>query len=393
MQHALTAPHTNTRATRTAAPQRLRAPWAAGLLLAACAVLTSAPAQAETIVTGGKTGTYFAIGNNLRDLVDKRLEVKDTNGSWANVEEMSKTRGVTLAIVQSDVYAAFVQMRDDKSVPEATRKEYAQLLANLRVFMPLYPEEVHFLVRKDDPTEYVHQIKDKAIWMDVEKSGTFLTALNVYGKLFQTRPNRVQPFVNPTATGDDEGTRRRRSALMALSDPTFYAAYPRVDVMVVVGGQPLALLEKNAPANLKLLKFDPKHPTSAAILREYQTADIKKSSYPLLNMEGAATPSLAVNSYLITANFADPQRNQFIQNFATQFCNQWDALQSQGHPKWKALTWKPGAPLPALAAGWQYSEHARSRLNQCGSPTSRPANTAPAPSACSPQDRFSGLCR
>jgi TRAP-type uncharacterized transport system substrate-binding protein len=374
-------------------PIRRRAGAVIASFVTACTLSIGSPAQAETIVTGGKTGTYFAIGNNLRDLLDKRLEVKDTNGSWANVEEMSRTKGVTLAIVQSDVYAAFVQMRDDKSVPESTRKEYAQVLANLRVFMPLYPEEVHFLVRKDDPMEYVHQIKDKAIWMDVEKSGTFLTALNVYGKLFQTRPNRVQPFVNPTATGEDEGTRRRRSALMALSDPAFYAAYPRVDVMVVVGGQPLALLEKNAPANLKLLKFDPKNPSSAAILREYQTADIKKTSYPLLNIEGASSPTLAVNSYLITANFADAQRNQFVENFATQFCNQWDALQSQGHPKWKALTWKPGEPLPALATGWQYSERARARLSQCRTETRRATNTEPAPSACSPQDRFSGLCR
>lgn len=377
-----------------AAGHRLR--QVGGLLAVACAsLLLGAPALAETIVTGGKTGTYFAIGNNLRDMLDNRLEVKDTNGSWANVEEMSRTKGVTLAIVQSDVYAAFVQMRDDKSVPEATRSEYAQLLANLRVFMPLYPEEVHFLVRKDEPIEYIHQIKDKPVWMDVEKSGTYLTALNIYGKLFQSRPNRVQPFVNPTATGDDEGTRRRRSALMALSDPTFYAAYPRVDVMVVVGGQPLALLEKNAPTNLKLLKFDPSHASSAAILREYQNAEIKKTSYPLLNIEGAATPSLAVNSYLITASFADPQRNQFIQNFAAQFCAKVGTLQSQGHPKWKALTWKPGAPLPPLAAGWQYSDHVKTRLSQCRTETAANANTvvAPAPSACSPQDRFSGLCR
>ena len=163
-------------------------------------VCATATAQAEGIVTGGKTGTYYKIGENLRDLVDSRVDVQITGGSWTNVEAMSRTKGVTLATVQSDVYAAFVQMRDDKSVPEATRKEYRDLLANLRVFMPLYPEEVHFLVRKDEPIEYIHQIKGKAIWMDMEKSGTYLTARNIYGKLFQERPNTVQPFMNPTAT-------------------------------------------------------------------------------------------------------------------------------------------------------------------------------------------------
>jgi TRAP-type uncharacterized transport system substrate-binding protein len=367
------------------------------LAAAAWALSATLTAQAETIVTGGKTGTYFAIGNNLHDLVEPKLEVKDTKGSWANVEEMSQTKGVTLAIVQSDVYAAFVQMRDDKTVPEATRREYAELLKNLRVFMPLYPEEVHFLVRRDDPSEYVHDIKGKSIWMDMEKSGTYLTARNLYAKMFKEAPNMVQPFINPTATGEDEGTRRRRSALMALSDPGFYKAYPRIDVMVLVGGQPLALLKDNVPANLKLLKFDPNHPSSAQLLREYQKAEIKKSSYPQLNMEGAATPALAVDSYLITANFADPQRNQFIQNFAAKFCTQAGALQERGHAKWKAMSWSPGAPLPPLAAGWQYSSHVKGQLSNCraGGTMAAVESTTPHPSAtaCSPQDRFAGLCR
>lgn len=351
----------------------------------------STSTSAESIVTGGKTGTYFAIGTNLRDFVAPSLEVKDSKGSWANVEELSRTKGVTLAIVQSDVYAAFVQMRDSPGVPESTRREYSQLLANLRVFMPLYQEEIHFLVRKDEPIEFIHQIKGKQIWMDVEKSGTYLTALNIYGKLFQERPQAVQPFINPTATGDDDGTRRRRSALMALSDPEYYKAYPRIDVVVLVGGQPLGLLEKNVPANLKLLKFDPANLNSPRVLQEYQKAEIRKTSYPLLNIAGNGTPSLAVDSYLVTANFADPQRNQFIKDFAGNFCTNIGVLQERGHAKWKSLTWQPGSPLPPLAAGWRYSDHVKTRLSACNA-SSSPA-TANNRITCSPQDRFSGLCK
>jgi TRAP-type uncharacterized transport system substrate-binding protein len=360
------------------------------LLLGISATSLSVAAAAESIVTGGKTGTYYAIGTNLRDIVFPSLEVKDSKGSWANVEDMSRTKGVSLAIVQSDVYSAFVRMRDSSEVPEATRREYAQLLANLRVFMPLYQEEIHFLVRKDDPMEFIHQIKGKRIWMDMEKSGTYLTALNVYSKLFQERPNIVEPFINATATGDDEGTKRRRSALMALSDPAYYKSYPGIDVMVLVGGQPLSLLEKNIPANLKLLKFDPTQPNSGKLLQEYRNAAIKKTSYPLLNITGNDSPSLAVDSYLITANFADPKRNQFIQDFATQFCGKYDVLQDKGHNKWKSLTWQPGSSLPPLAAGWQYSDKVRERLANCRTSSSTAAAKA---NECSPQDRFSGLCR
>ena len=368
--------------------------WTPGLIIAAgiCAAAAALPASAESIVTGGKTGTYFAIGNNLRDFVNPALEVKDSKGSWANVEDMSRTKGVTLAIVQSDVYSSFVQLRDSKDVPQATRTEYAQLLANLRVFMPLYKEEIHFIVRKDDPMEFIHQIKGKALWMDAEKSGTYLTALNIYSKLFQERPNAVQPFINTTATGEDEGTRRRRSALMSLSDPAYYKDYPKVDVMVLVGGQPLSLLEKNMPPNLKLLKFDPSRPGAAKVLQDYQKAAIQKSSYPMLNIAGTELPSLAVDSYLITANFADPQRNQFIKNFADQFCSKFGVLQERGHAKWKSLSWQPGSGLPPLAAGWQYSDKVKAELANCRGGVAA-ATPSAKPSACSPQDRVTGLCR
>lgn len=373
--------------------------FASGLLLLAMAVV--AGAQAEVIVTGGKTGTYFQIGNNLKEIVSPGLEVRDSKGSWANVEELSQTVGVSLAIVQSDVYAAFVYLRDSRDVPAATRQQYGRLLQNLRVFMPLYQEEIHFLVNKDSPLEYIHQIRGKRIWMDAEKSGTYLTALNIYAKMFNERPAIVEPFINPAVTGDDEGTRTRRSALMVLSDPAFYASFPQFDVLVLVGGQPLKLLESNIPANLKLLKFDAAHATSGRVLQDYKKADILKTSYPSLNIDGATLPSLAVDSYLITANFQSEDRNRFISTLADQFCDKFGELQSKGHPKWKALSWKPGAPLPRLAAGWQYSSRARDRLSRCQAPVApvgvslnrRNSNPAEGQSACKPQDQFAGLCR
>jgi uncharacterized protein len=366
-----------------------------GLLVFAAVAVAVAGAHAEVIVTGGKTGTYFQIGNNLKDIVSTGLEVRDSKGSWANVEDLSETEGVSLGIVQSDVYAAFVYLRDSREVPAATRQQYAKLLKNLRVFMPLYREEIHFLVNKDSPLEFIHQIRGKRIWMDAEKSGTYLTALNIYSKMFNERPNVIGPFINPTVTGDDEGTKTRRSALMVLSDPDFYASFPKIDVLVLVGGQPLKLLEASVPPNLKLLRFDPAHSTSAKLLQDYRKADIQKSSYPLLNIADAGLPSLAVDSYLITANFKSEDRNKFITTFADQFCQRFPDLQSKGHPKWKSLSWKPGLPLPKLAVGWQYSTRVKDRLSQCQAQQTpvTPVSAGVTASACKPQDRFAGLCR
>jgi hypothetical protein len=360
--------------------------WQCGIFFLALLPNTG---HADSIVTGGKTGTYYEIGNNLRDIVAPALIVKDSKGSWANVEELSKTKGVSLAIVQSDVYAALVRLRDDPEVPKRIRWEYGQLLNNLRVFMPLYKEEIHFLVRKDDPIEFIHQIKGKQIWMDAEKSGTYLTALNIYSKMFKEPPQTVEPFLNPSATGEDDGTRRRRSALISLSVPGLLPTAPKIDVMVLVGGQPLSLLAKSIPDNLKLLKFDPAHSSSAELLKSYQAADIQRASYPLLNIDGQSQPSLAVDSYLITANFANPQRNQFMNDFATQFCDKFSQLQARGHKKWKALNWQPGAPLPELAAGWSYAEKVKQRLESCGGSVPQKQITG----GCTPAFRAANLCK
>ena len=102
---------------------------------------------------------------------------------------------------------------------------------------------------------------------------------------------------------------------MVLSDPDFYKSFPKIDVLVLVGGQPLKLLEANVPPNLKLLKFDPTHGTSAKVLQDYRKADIQKSSYPSLNIVDAGLPSLAVDSYLITANFAERRSQQVHHHF------------------------------------------------------------------------------
>ena len=129
------------------------------------AAVTAAGAHAEVIVTSGKTGTYFQIGNNLKEIVSPALEVRESKGSWANVEDLSQTKGVGLAIVQSDVYAAFVYLRDSREVPETTRRQYGQLLQTV-LSCPILKEEIHFLVKKDSPLEFIHQIRVRGSgWM------------------------------------------------------------------------------------------------------------------------------------------------------------------------------------------------------------------------------------
>ena len=64
------------------------------------------------IATADAKGTYFAIGADLAKMVapgaDIDLEVLPTDGSAANIKLLRFEPGVKFAVVQADVYQAFV---------------------------------------------------------------------------------------------------------------------------------------------------------------------------------------------------------------------------------------------------------------------------------------------
>src|SRR5438045_5883543 len=89
--------------------------------LACVTLMQSAPAGAAAsykIVTADQRGTYFAIGQDLAKMVAPEanidLEVMPTSGSAENIKLLRYEPGIKLAIVQADVYQAFID-RDRKS--------------------------------------------------------------------------------------------------------------------------------------------------------------------------------------------------------------------------------------------------------------------------------------
>ncbi len=86
-----------------------------GTLMAAALCLHGGAAVAAAdykIVTANEKGTYFAIGVDLAKFVAPdatiTLEVLPTAGSAANIKHLRYDLGVKFAIVQADVYQAFV---------------------------------------------------------------------------------------------------------------------------------------------------------------------------------------------------------------------------------------------------------------------------------------------
>ena len=146
---------------------------------------TLALAAAEyKIVTASERGTYIQIGKNLAQfiapLADIELEALPSAGSAENVKRLRYEPGVKLALVQSDVYQAFLDLAASGNA------EARDMIRPLRVIMPLYNEEIYFLVREDSPMNYVHEIRNAKINAGELGSGTALTTTTLYRLMFNT---------------------------------------------------------------------------------------------------------------------------------------------------------------------------------------------------------------
>jgi hypothetical protein len=346
----------------------------ASLWLAAGAAAQAAP-TAYKIVTASERGTYIQIGRDLARLVapaaDIDLAVLPSAGSAENVQRLRHEEGVKLAMVQSDVYQAFL---DEATAGNAQAQT---LITPLRVVMPLYNEEIYFIVRADSPLQWVHEIKDKRINAGPLKSGTALSTATLYRRMFggAMEPERELHMTNEEAL----------KSLVTSND---------LDVVVAVGGQPFKLLVDMTPEArryIRLLKLDPQAPASKAALEVYFPATIRASNYPNLLPEDIQ--GLAVKAFLVTYNYQNPDTTGRLARFAHTLCRARDSLREQGHPKWKEVSFG----LPPLGRGWSYYRPTTRELQACDAPAAAAAQaSAPArvvkPAKCTPQQFALGLC-
>jgi uncharacterized protein len=329
----------------------------------------AAAAAEYKIVTANEKGTYFAIGADLAKFVAPaagiKLEVLPTAGSAANIKHLRYDPGVKFAIVQADVYQAFVD-RAGKG-----NKEARAMIRPLRVILPLYNTEIHYIVRADSPLTYLHDIKNAKINGGVLGSGAALITHTLYSMMF----GAPIPEDNASFLSNEE------ALVKLIGDKS-------VDVVVVAAGQPAPLIANMKPEAqkfIKLLKFDPAHPSAKLPLTVYSYSTIKASSYPNLLKEDFTT--VAVGAFLVTYDYNLSGTIGYLTQFARSLCENFSTLQAQGHPKWREVS----LSLPALAPGWSYYGPTAKELRAClGKPR---AKTPAKPSqACSAEERILGFC-
>jgi TRAP transporter TAXI family solute receptor len=337
----------------------------AGVVIAALASsLAAAQPVPYKIVTASERGTYIQIGRDLARFVAPQaqidLEALPSAGSAENIHRLRYEPGVKLALVQSDVYQAFINQGN------AGDNAAGAIIRPLRVVLPLYNEEIYFIVRADSPLNFVHEIRDQRINVGPLRSGTAMSATTLYRLMFDR-------------TADDE----RLSFLSNEEGLIKLTGDKSIDVVVAVAGQPFKLLvDMKAEARnlIKLLKFDRDHPSSEAVLKTYFPSTVRAANYPNLLTEDL--PGIAVKAYLVTYDYNMAYTKTRLAHFARSLCENFAQLQSAGHPKWKEVSLE----MPPLGQGWSYFQPTAQELARCVQKPVKPAKV------CSTEQKILGLC-
>jgi len=343
----------------------LAAAITAALLFESLAAYAAVPFK---IATADKRGTYFAIGNDLAKFVapgaDIDLEVMPTDGSAANIKLLRYEPGVKFAIVQADVYQAFV----DRSA--AANAEAARTIRPLRVILPLYNTEIHYIVRADSELNYLHDLRNAKINGGLVGSGAAFITHTLYRMMFKG----AIPEANASYLPNDE------ALVKLITDKS-------IDVVVVAAGQPapiIANMKPEAQKFIKLLKFDPAHPSSKQPLTVYVPATVRAASYPNLLKEDFTT--ISVGAFLVTYDYNLQSTVETMARFGRSLCQNFATLQEKGHPKWREVQ----LALPALNPGWSYYLPATKEIRSCTA--GRKSPPAARTRACAPEERILGLC-
>jgi len=339
--------------------------------MTAALLLQSVAAHAAAqfkIVTADKRGTYFAIGNDLAKYVapgaDIELEVVPTDGSAANIKLLRFEPGVKLAIVQADVYQAFV----DRSA--AANAEAARMIRPLRVILPLYNTEIHYIVRADSELNYLHDLRNAKINGGLVGSGAAFITHTLYRMMFK----EPIPEANASFLPNDE------ALVKLISDKS-------IDVVVVAAGQPapiIANMKPEAQKFIKLLKFDPSHPSSKQPLTVYAPANVRAASYPNLLKEDFTT--ISVGAFLVTYDYNLQTTVESLARFGRSLCQNFATLQEKGHPKWREVQ----LTMPALNPGWSYYLPATREIRACAA--SKKSTSPVRTRACVPEEKILGFC-
>ncbi|GEM_PF-2862686 len=287
------------------------------------------------IVTGGNTGTYIKLGDDLRRLLDDHtdLSMRVVNmagrGSIGNLRDLLYLDGVDVAIVQSDVLAHLRNTQPD---------DYDYLYDRIRYLTRVYNEEIHILAR--DGITDVADLDGKTVAVGGLGGGTSITADILFRRVFRIAP--------------DLAYMSQREAMARLKAGT-------IDAMMYVVGKPSGLFRELSGQDiydhgLNFVGVSAEAAARARSLKDatYAEALLNAKDYEGLIAEGDDVLVLAVPAIMAVYDWnpkGGPRaRQQYanLENFVNRMFAAVPKLDGKGyHSKWCQMDIRGALP------GWQ----------------------------------------
>jgi TRAP transporter TAXI family solute receptor len=267
------------------------------------------------LVTGAKTGTYYAIGKEIAQTGAKagiEIEVKPSEGSIDNIKRINSNEKASLGIVQSDVLGFLSRSKNPDSI---------RMASNLRMVFPFYNEEVHILAKKS--IRDFADLNGKKVAIGEDGSGNMLTSINLFSMMNVAPAEMVK---TPPAQG----------VVAVLKG--------ELDAVVVVAGKPVRLFKNledlSLPENkqfapmMEQLHFLPLD--NPKMLEEYKPALITHGDYAFVDQD---VKTVAVQAVLVSYDFsgANKKRCEMLGALAKALRDNLPSLKEKGHPKWKEV--------------------------------------------------------
>lgn len=250
------------------------------------AVVMSALAQAGELpalrlATGGGTGTYYAMGNNMATYCGEglQLQVQKTGGTDDNIERLTSANKADIAIVQKDILFKRSKINRDQAV------------SNLLAVMPLYGEAMHLIVKKDSQLQSFTQLGAVPGRLGGYIGGKSGKKVGAYGGSIESAEivkalSGVDYEIIPVNNIDE--------ALPLLDNGS-------LDAILAMGGAPLGWVdEKLSRAKHRMIGFDG---NTERISGAYRPINV---TYTKLGVNALRT--IATDAVLVTRNFTSQEK-------------------------------------------------------------------------------------
>ena len=237
------------------------------LAVAAVAAMALCTACSSSIrfVTGGETGTYYAVGNQIANHATNtaKIEVKalSSGGSQANIQSLEK-KDAELAFCQSDVMAYAYN---------GTNLFAGKAITNFRTLGALYMEQVQ-IVTCDPNIKTVADLKGKTVSVGASGSGVYFNAVDILGAYgIRLSDNPAECDINPQ--------------YQSFGDSADSLKNGQIDAAFIVAGAPTtAITDLSTSKQAYLVALDDEHIAKLLATSDYYKANtIKAGTYNGIN--------------------------------------------------------------------------------------------------------------